>query len=58
MVLWDYCAQRRDLIHNLTPKNLFAAEKQTPFEFQFGVKGAYPIYVTLYVMIGVTIVRN
>ena len=36
MVLWDYCAQRKN---NLTPKNLFAAEKQTPFELQFGVQG-------------------
>ena len=39
MVLWNYCAQRRALIHNLTPKNLFATEKQTSFEFQFGVQG-------------------
>ena len=37
MVLWDYCAQRRALIHNLTLKNLFATKEQTPFEFLFGV---------------------
>ena len=39
MVLWDYCAQRRSLIHNFTLKNLFAAEKKTPYKFHFGVQG-------------------
>ena len=39
MVLWDYCAQRRALIHNLTPKDLFQTDNQTPFEYQFGVQG-------------------
>ena len=33
MVLCDYCAQRKALIHNLTPTNFFANEKQTTFEF-------------------------
>ena len=39
MVLWDYCAQRRALIHNLTPRNLFQLEKCTPYQMQFGVQG-------------------
>ena len=39
MVLWDYCAQRRALIHNLTPRNLFQVEKTTPYQMQFGVQG-------------------
>ena len=39
MVLWDYCAQRRALIHNLTPRNLFQLEKCTPYQMQYGVQG-------------------
>ena len=39
MVLWDYCAQRRALIHNLTPRDLFQTEKQSPYQYQFGVRG-------------------
>ena len=39
MILWDYCAQRRALIHNLTPRDLFSTYKQTPYEFQFGIQG-------------------
>ena len=39
MVLWDYCAQRRALIHNLTPRNLFQLEKTTPYQMQFGIQG-------------------
>ena len=39
MVLWDECAQRRALIHNLTPRNLFQTEKQSPYQYQFGVRG-------------------
>ena len=39
MVLWDYCAQRRALIHNLTPRNLFQLEKNSPHQMQFGVQG-------------------
>ena len=27
MVLWNYCAQRHALIHNLTPRDLFATKK-------------------------------
>ena len=39
MVLWDYCAQRRALIHNLTPRNLFQLEKQTPYQITTGTQG-------------------
>ena len=39
MVLWDYCAQRRALIYNLIPRDLFATKKQTPHEYQFGIQG-------------------
>ena len=39
MVLWDYCSQRRSLIHNLTPRNLFQLEKCSPFQMKFGVQG-------------------
>ena len=39
MILWDYCAQRRALIHNLTPRDLFQTEKQSPYEYQYGVQG-------------------
>ena len=39
MVLWDYCAQRRALINNLTPKSLFQLGKTSPFQYQFGVQG-------------------
>ena len=39
MVLWDYCTQRRALIHNLTPRNLFQLEKTSPYQMQFGVQG-------------------
>ena len=37
--LWYYCAQRRALIHSLTPKSLFQLEKLTPYEQQFGTPG-------------------
>ena len=39
IVLWDYCAQYCALIHNLTPRSLFAMNKQTPHEYQFGIQG-------------------
>ena len=39
MVLWDYCAQRRALIHNLIPRNLFQLEKCSPYQMQFGIQG-------------------
>ena len=39
LVLWDYCAQRRALIHNLTPRNLFQLDKASPYQVQYGVQG-------------------
>ena len=39
LVLWDYCAQRRALIHNLTPRNLFQLENQTPHQITTGSEG-------------------
>ena len=39
LVLWDYCAMRRSLIHNLTPKDLFQTENQSPHQYQYGVQG-------------------
>ena len=39
MVLWDFCAQRRALIHNLAPRNLFQTGKQSLYQYQFGVRG-------------------
>lgn len=32
MILWDFCAQRQALIHNLTPRVLFQTEKQSPYK--------------------------
>ena len=37
--LWDYCAERRALIHNLIPRDLFQTGGCTPYEYQFGVQG-------------------
>ena len=37
--LWDYCAERRALIHNLIPRDLFQTGGSTPYEYQFGVQG-------------------
>ena len=37
--LWDYCAERRALIHNLIPRDLFQTGGNTPYEYQFGVQG-------------------
>ena len=39
MVFWDYCAERRALIHNLTPRDLFQLDKVSPYERQYGVQG-------------------
>eukprot|EP00957_Ditylum_brightwellii_P189855 14453708-Ditylum_brightwellii.AAC.1 len=38
MGLWNFCAMRQALIHNLSPKDLFQAEKQLTHQFQFGVR--------------------
>ena len=39
LVLWDYCAERRALIHNLTPRALFQTANKTPTEATFGTQG-------------------
>ena len=39
LVLWDYCAERRALIHNLTPRDLFQTSGMTPVEATFGTQG-------------------
>ena len=39
MVLWNYCTERRALIHNLTPRDLFQTDGQSPYQFQHGVRG-------------------
>lgn len=39
LCLWDYCARRRALINNLTPKNMFQCEGNNPFEATFGEQG-------------------
>eukprot|EP00970_Alexandrium_tamarense_P013767 scaffold3678_cov106-Alexandrium_tamarense.AAC.1 len=39
LVLWDYCAERRALIFNLTAKNLFQLQGQNPYTATFGEEG-------------------
>ena len=39
LVLWDYCAERRALIHNLIPRDLFQTCGKTPVEATFGSQG-------------------
>ena len=39
MVLWDYCIQRRALIHNATPRPLFQLEGLNPHTATFGEVG-------------------
>ena len=39
MVLWDFCAERRALIHNLMPSNLFQNSGQSPMTATLGVQG-------------------
>lgn len=39
LVLWDYCVQRRERIHNVTPKNLFQLNDNTPTVAILGVEG-------------------
>ena len=38
LVLWDYCIQRRERIHNVTPKNLFQLNGNTPTVATLGVE--------------------
>ena len=39
LVLWDYCAERRVIIHNILPRNLFQLQSSTPTEATFGIQG-------------------
>ena len=37
--LWDYCAERRARIHNVTPRNLFQLNGHTPITATLGIQG-------------------
>ena len=39
LVFWDYCAYRRSIIHNLTPRNLFQLQGETPILATLGEQG-------------------
>ena len=39
LVLWDYCAERKARIHNLTARGLFQLEGQNPYTATFGEEG-------------------
>ena len=39
MCLWDYCAERRCLIHNVTPKELFQLNGSNPLTLTLGLRG-------------------
>ena len=39
MRLWDYCAERRALIHNVTPRDLFQLNGNTPITATLGIQG-------------------
>ena len=39
MCLWDYCAERRMRIHNVTPRDLFQLNGNTPTVATFGEQG-------------------
>ena len=36
LIFWDYCAERRSLVHNMTAKNLFQLQGQNPHFSNFG----------------------
>ena len=38
MVLWDYCAERRCLIHNVLPKSLFQLNGKNPTSITLGIQ--------------------
>ena len=38
-ILWDYCIERRALIHNALPRPLFQNRGLTPYEAIFGEQG-------------------
>ena len=39
LIFWDYCAERRALITNMTAKNMFQLQGQTPHFATFGEQG-------------------
>ena len=39
LVLWDYCAERKARIHNLTARNLFQLQGTNPYTATLGVEG-------------------
>ena len=39
IILWDYCARRRSLVHNMTANNLFQLQGQNPHVATFGEEG-------------------
>ena len=39
LVLWDFCMEMRALIHNVTPRDLFQLNGNTPQVTTFGVQG-------------------
>jgi hypothetical protein len=39
LVLWDYCIERRAMINNLTARDLFNLQGQTPFSSVMGYEG-------------------
>ena len=39
LALWDYCMERRAMIHNAIPRDLFQANGLSPYEITFGEQG-------------------
>ena len=39
MSLWPFCARRRALIHNLTPRDLYQSQGRSPYEITTGEQG-------------------
>ena len=36
LIFWDYCAERRSLVYNMTAKNMFQLQGQNPHFSNFG----------------------
>ena len=53
LVFWDYCSERRSRINNITAKNLFQLEVQTPHFTVTGEEGDIRIYANF---IGINVV--
>ena len=39
LCLWDYCLERRVMIHNAVPRPLFQTDGMSPYECTYGVQG-------------------